>query len=104
VQKVLKIRTGRGVQNTSQKAATTSGEVDKGRKNTFAFGFASTGRIAKILSRLKTTSALGTDGIPVSVLNMGSDSLARPVSHLVNMSLSAGVFPSAFKTALIHPV
>jgi hypothetical protein len=35
---------------------------------------------------------------------MGSDVLAGPVSHLVNMSLSAGVFPSAFKTALIHPV
>jgi hypothetical protein len=30
--------------------------------------------------------------------------LAGPISHLVNMSLSAGVFPSAFKTAIIHPV
>jgi hypothetical protein len=104
VQKVLKIRTGRGVQNTSQKAATASGDGDKGGKNTFAFGFASAGRIAKVFSGLKTTSALGTDGIPVSVLKMGSDMLAGPVSHLVNMSLSAGVFPSAFKTALIHPV
>jgi hypothetical protein len=44
------------------------------------------------------------DGILVSVLKMESDVLAGPVSHLVNMSLSAGVFPSAFKTALIHPV
>jgi hypothetical protein len=35
---------------------------------------------------------------------MGSNMLAGPVSHLVNVSLSAGVFPSAFKTALIHPV
>jgi hypothetical protein len=53
---------------------------------------------------LKTTSALGTDGILVSVLKMGSDVLAGPVSHLIDMSLSAGLFPSAFKTALIHPV
>jgi hypothetical protein len=30
MEKVLKIRTGRGVQNTSQKAATTSGDGDKG--------------------------------------------------------------------------
>jgi hypothetical protein len=50
------------------------------------------------------TYALGTDGIPVSVLKMGSDVLAGPVSQLVNMSLSACVFPSAFKTALIHLV
>jgi hypothetical protein len=32
VQNVLKIRTGRGVQNTSQKAAATSGDGDKGGK------------------------------------------------------------------------
>jgi hypothetical protein len=104
VQKVLKIRTGRGVQNTSQKAATTSGDRDKGGKNTFSFGFASAGRIAKVFTGLKTTSALGRDRIPVSVLKRGSDMLAGPVSHLVNMSLLASVFPSAFKTALIHPV
>jgi hypothetical protein len=63
VQKVLRIRAGRGVQNTSQMTSTTS-----------------------------------------RVLKMGSNMLAGPVSHLVNMSLSAGMFPSAFKTALIHLV
>jgi hypothetical protein len=42
--------------------------------------------------------------IPVAVLKMGSNILAGAISHLVNMSLSAGVFASAFKTALIHPV
>jgi hypothetical protein len=73
-------------------------------KNTFAFGFASVGRITKIFSGPKSTSALGREGIPVSVLKTGSDMLAWPVSHLVNMSLSAGVFPSAFKTALKHLV
>jgi hypothetical protein len=92
------------VQNTSQKTSTTSRDGDRRGENTFAFGFASAGRIAKIFSGLKYTSALSTDWIPVSVLKMGSDMLARPVSHLVNMSLSAGMFPSAFKTALIHPV
>jgi endonuclease/exonuclease/phosphatase family metal-dependent hydrolase len=104
VQKVLRIWAGRGVQNTTQMTSTTSRDGDRRGKNTFAFGFSSAGRIAKIFSGLKSTSALGTDGIPVFVLKMGSDILAGPVSHLVNMSLLAGVFPSAFKTALIHPV
>jgi hypothetical protein len=40
----------------------------------------------------------------VSVLKIGSDMLAGLVSHVVNMSFLARVFPSAFKTALIHPV
>jgi hypothetical protein len=104
VQKVLRIRTGRGVQNTSQETSTTSRDGDRRGKNTFAFGFASAGRIAKIFSGQMSTSALGTDGILVSVLKMGSNMLAGPVSNLVNMSLSAGLFPLAFKTALIHPV
>jgi hypothetical protein len=54
------------------------------------------GQISKVFAGLKTTSALGTDGIPVSVLKMGSDVLAGPASHLVNMCFLAGVFPSAF--------
>jgi hypothetical protein len=76
VQKLLRIRTGRGVQNTNQKTSTTSRDRDRRGKNTFAFDFASAGRIAKIFSGLKSTSVLGTDRIPVSVLKMGSDMLA----------------------------
>jgi hypothetical protein len=103
-QKVLRIRAGRRVQNTSQMTSTTSRDGDRRGKSTFAFCYASAGPIAKIFSGLKSTSALGTDGIPVSILKMGSDMLAGPVNNLVNMSLSAGVFPSAFKTTLIHHV
>jgi hypothetical protein len=35
---------------------------------------------------------------------LGPTCWPRPISHLVKLSLSAGVFPSAFKTAIIHPV
>jgi hypothetical protein len=35
---------------------------------------------------------------------MGSVVLAGPISHMVTMSLSDGLFLSAFKTAIIHPV
>jgi hypothetical protein len=48
VQKVLRIRAGRGVQNTSQMTSTTSRDGDRRGKNTFAFGFSSAGQIAKI--------------------------------------------------------
>jgi hypothetical protein len=75
-----------------------------GPKLTFSFIFVNAGRIAKVISGLKTTSALPTDEILVAILKMGSDVLAGPISHLVNMSLSTGIFPEAFKTALIHPV
>jgi hypothetical protein len=86
VEKALKIRTGMGVQNNTPKVAATSRDGDTGGKNYFSFGFAKAGQISKAFAGLKTTSALGTDGIPVSVLKMGSNVLAGPVSHLVNMS------------------
>jgi hypothetical protein len=70
---------------------------------TFSFTFANADRIAKVISGLKATSALGTDWIPVSILKMGSDVLDGPISHLVNMSLSSGIFPEGYKMALIHP-
>jgi hypothetical protein len=57
-----------------------------------------------VISGLKTTAALGSDGIPVSILKMGSHVLAGPISHLVNKSLATGIVPVGFKTALIHPV
>jgi hypothetical protein len=104
VEKVRKIRAGRGVQNSTRESATKPRSGDKAGKNSFEFGFANAGRICKVIAGLKNTSALDTDGIPVAVLKMGSDILAGPISHMVNMSLSAGKFPSAFKTALIHPV
>jgi hypothetical protein len=106
LEKVRKIQAGRGVQNSTLEVTTKPGEGDMRGKipSTFSFNFANAGRIAKVISGLKSTPGLGTDGIPVAVLKMGSDVLAGPISHLVNMSLSAGLFPSAFKTALIHPV
>jgi hypothetical protein len=106
VEKVRKIGAGRGVQNSTRESATKPRSRDT-RGNisfTFSLDFANASRIAKVITGLKTTSVLGTNGIPVAVLKMGSNVLAGPISHLVNMSLSAGVFPSAFKTALIHPV
>jgi hypothetical protein len=107
VEKVRKIRAGtKGVENSTQESATTSKSGDtRGKMSSFfSFGFAIAGRIAKIITGLKSTSALGTDGIPVAILKIGSDVMAGLISHLVNMSLSAGIFPSAFKTALIQPV
>jgi hypothetical protein len=106
IENVRKIRAGRGVENSTRESATTSrsGDTRGNISSTFSFGFVNAGRIAKIITGLKSTSGLGTDGIPVAVLKMGSDVLARPISHLVNMLLLASVFPSASKTALIHPV
>jgi hypothetical protein len=44
------------------------------------------------------------DGIPVSVLKLGIDVLAGPVSHLVNRSLATGRVPADFKKGIVVPI
>jgi hypothetical protein len=82
IENVRKIRAGRGVENSTRESATTSrsGDTRGNISSTFSFGFVNAGRIAKIITGLKSTSGLGTDGIPVAVLKMGSDVLAGPIS------------------------
>jgi hypothetical protein len=70
----------------------------------FDFKFANAGRVAKVISRLKCTEAVGFDGIPVRVLKLGADVLASPIARLVNVSLSTGIVPKDFKTALVLPI
>jgi hypothetical protein len=53
---------------------------------------------------MKSTGALGIDGIPTLVLKLGGEVLASPIAHLVNMSLSSGLVPRDFKKALVVPI
>lgn len=70
----------------------------------FSFSFASAGKIARVIASLKATEALGLDGIPVSILKKGVETLASPIAHLVNRSLSSGIVPTAFKEAIVIPI
>jgi hypothetical protein len=100
----------REVEKCCSQRSTTSRDEDTRRKkfnkpkSIFLFTFANAGKIAKVISRLKATAALGTNGILVAILKMGSDVLAGPILHLAKMLLATGIVPEGFKTALIHPV
>jgi len=76
----------------------------KSGKTKFNFAFASAGRIAKVIKGLGSTEALGVDGIPVSILKKGVGILAAPIARLVNVSLSTGIVPRGFKTAIVVPI
>jgi hypothetical protein len=86
------VHTTRDAVHTSRDKDTRGNSFDR-PISTISFSFANA-----------ATAALDTDGIPVTILKMGSDVLAGPISHLVNMLLASGIVPEGFKTALIHPV
>jgi hypothetical protein len=70
----------------------------------FHFKFANAKSTLDTIKGLNNTKALGTDGIPTSVLKKGVEVLAGPISHLVNRSLAEGRVPAAFNIGLVHPI
>ena len=56
------------------------------------------------ISSLKNTSATGWDGIPTSIIKLAKHVIIPLIVHIFNLSVASGIFPKAFKKALIHPI
>lgn len=59
--------------------------------------------IKNILDNLKCTAA-GIDDIPPKLLKLTSTTIAAPLSYLINLAFTQGVFPVNLKTAKVIPV
>ena len=55
--------------------------------------------VLRILKRLKTGKATGSDGIPAVFLKRAADILAGPLTHLFRHSIQCGYFPQIWKYA-----
>ena len=60
--------------------------------------------ILKQLSSLDDSKAVGLDGISPKLLRMGAPALAAPLTRLLNLSISTGIFPEEWKTAKVVPI
>ena len=61
-------------------------------------------QVSKAISKLKNKSSSGIDGISQAQLIMGKNTLAGPITKIINQSIKEGVFPSNWKEALVTPV
>lgn len=52
----------------------------------------------------KNSRSCGSDGISNLVLKSVASSVSKPLSHIINLSMKSGKFPSKLKTALIKPL
>ncbi|KMQ87873.1 rna-directed dna polymerase from mobile element jockey-like protein [Lasius niger] len=59
--------------------------------------------IKKVTTRA-TSNAVGTDGIPIRFIKPAIHSIAPILEYLFNFSLTNGVFPARWKSALICPI
>ncbi|KAG6463038.1 hypothetical protein O3G_MSEX013626 [Manduca sexta] len=60
--------------------------------------------IEKYISFLKTDSSPGFDGCTVTLIKAVKNELLGPLTHIFNLSLSQGIFPSVWKLATIIPI
>lgn len=72
--------------------------------NSFALLDTDHAEIEKLVKELRHGCATGWDNIPSRVIKSSAPKLIPYITHICNLALSSGVFPSVFKRALVHPV
>jgi hypothetical protein len=60
--------------------------------------------IKNVIQSLNTTMAAGTDQIPITIIKRCLGSMAQPLCHIINASISEGCFPDRWRTAIVHPI
>ncbi|KAJ8723398.1 hypothetical protein PYW08_003310 [Mythimna loreyi] len=60
--------------------------------------------VKSLIESLRSDCATGYDNIPAKVLKQWSLTLAVPIAHICNRAIDSGVFPDAFKKAVVHPI
>ena len=64
----------------------------------------STQEIKMLLKIVDVSRACGYDGIGNKILKICADNITNPLCHIINESLSQGVFPSMWKFANVIPI
>ncbi len=60
--------------------------------------------ILNIVNKLKPKTSCGHDEIPTKVMNESIHNILDPITHLVNLSFTAGIVPSQLKVAKMIPI
>ena len=64
----------------------------------------STNFVLKELSKLKVTKALGLNGITARLLKDTAPGIGKPITYLVNITISTGLIPAEWKDARVTPI
>ena len=71
---------------------------------TFALQEVSASFVRHELSKLKSSKATGLDKIPAKLLKDASSVIAKPITYLINLTISSGEIPSQWKEAKVTPI
>ena len=74
------------------------------KKDAFSFKLTDESSVSKIIDKFNPKKATGGDKISVKLLKLGKPSLVKPITTLINTTISASTFPSKLKQAQVTPL
>lgn len=60
--------------------------------------------VDKLIVSLRSDCSTGWDDIPTYVIKRSRNVLVPPITHVLNLCIASGCFPTAFKKALVRPI
>ena len=72
--------------------------------NCFKFTSVNQKQVKKLLRGMSSSKAMGIDEISARLLRDGAVEISKPITHIINLSISSGKVPSEFKVARVVPL
>lgn len=60
--------------------------------------------IIQIIRTLRNSKSTGVDGITTKVIKYVGSIISLPLSHIINLCISSGIYPNKLKTSIIKPI
>ena len=79
-------------------------EKHESANNSFSFHLVDPSTVMAYLKNFNPRKATGFDNIPGKLLRLGHQELSRPLTYLINVSISQNVFPDEMKCAEVSPI
>ena len=76
----------------------------EGRQGSFEFQEMSEEEVLKLINSIKNSSSTGVDWIDNRCLKIAAAELTPAIAHIINLSITTGVFPSSFKASKLVPI
>lgn len=73
-------------------------------RNSFYFSPITETDIKRIINNFEQKNSTGMDDIPITIIKEQVEYFLKPITYLINLSLSTGTFPDCLKHAVIKPL
>ena len=70
----------------------------------FEFKSIDNDKVLEIIKGLETKSTLDINGYNTFLIKRAATKILKPLSHIINLSLSNGIFPDSLKTSRVCPI